>query len=137
MAQVNQLTVEFDTLHAEHQGTLTEFGLVKQKTEDEHDHLKQRVAHLEDLTNVLNVCIQTMAQFGRSLESLSLSTSQAPVSKRFRDIMLSFTNLQPVHDVYSVDEVGKKVEECLRTLMDEVQVHFASNSRHFLRQSWD
>ncbi len=122
MEQMNQLTSEFDSLNAQHQGTLSQVDFIKQRSDEENEHLKKRLDHLEELKSALNLCVQTIVQFSRLFDPTAGSAAiQNVVSKRFRDVMTGYASLQPARDLYGADDLGRRVGECVRHLIEEVE----------------
>jgi chromosome segregation ATPase len=120
MEQMNQLTSEFESLREQHQGTLSQVDFIKQKTEEENEHLRLKVDHFGQLKTILNSCLQIIIQFAKRFDSSSLIRGIS--SKRYKDVMSTYSTLKPVQDMYSLDDIGKKIEEFIKHSTDEIEV---------------
>eukprot|EP01022_Parablepharisma_sp_SALTPOND_P018560 TRINITY_DN304_c0_g1_i1.p1 TRINITY_DN304_c0_g1~~TRINITY_DN304_c0_g1_i1.p1 ORF type:complete len:1205 (-),score=223.99 TRINITY_DN304_c0_g1_i1:1337-4951(-) len=124
MEQLNQLTSEFDSLHAQHQGTLTQMDFLRQKTDEESDHYKKRLMHLEELKTALNGCLSIISSFAKQFDPLAVNPTQiqSVVSRKFRDIVSTFVKYQPLQDLYGLDDAGRKISDFVRLVTEELEV---------------
>ena len=126
--QLNQMTLELDSLHTQHQGVLTNIDLFKQKNEDDNELLIRYQEAVEEVKGSVNSCITEINLFAQHFDHMSKQPSliRTNVSKRFRDLMLLYINLQPVQDLPSLQDAAKKIEQCLKASLDEVETNVKS-----------
>jgi hypothetical protein len=121
---MNLLSQDMDTLHSQHQGTLNQLDLYQQKNEDDTDILDRQKKHFDELKATLNRMISAITTFSNNFNSLSETSLnyRGVISKRFRDIICLYQNLQAVQELYSIEDTATKIEEVLIAIVTEFEV---------------
>eukprot|EP01022_Parablepharisma_sp_SALTPOND_P006123 TRINITY_DN1247_c0_g1_i1.p1 TRINITY_DN1247_c0_g1~~TRINITY_DN1247_c0_g1_i1.p1 ORF type:complete len:1815 (+),score=205.72 TRINITY_DN1247_c0_g1_i1:2854-8298(+) len=122
--QVTQMNFEIEALQTQHQGVLTHIDLFKQKNEDDSELLRRQQNLIESTKTALDTCIGTIANFAQHFEHTSTSIIRTNVSRRFRDLMLLYQNIEPTEGF--MEDSANKIAECLKAAFDEIESNIKS-----------
>jgi len=121
--QINKINFDFEALQTQHQGALTHIDLFKQKNEDDSEILRKQQILLESLKPILDNCINQISLFSAHFDRANSQQSQIKnnASRRFKDLMLLFMNIEPIPDLAGLEESAKKIFDVLKACFDEIE----------------
>jgi len=116
----NQLKLELGTLQTQHIGLEVNMNTYKEKDEENIELIEKQRAVIETIKESLNLCIEVIKTFSIQFNYTQSSVIRDNASRRFRDIMLLYNDIEVNHSLLGLDNAIKTVVECFKAAFEEI-----------------